>query len=216
MVPERAYQRRLPAARPLTPDLISVRRHPAGFFEGQARPGSGRHGEIIGSFLQSDVQGDLETARTLLGEIAAAERGENPQPAGVGNAFSIAITPDGAVILNAVVEGAVPERYRLAELRAALETWIAAIESAPPGRSLTPRASLVAGNIQRKTHSGQSGNRFRADKLLILRNNRVQIPTWLNREINPKNREIKSMIRVLNRPNMEIATGQTGAAAVAG
>jgi hypothetical protein len=26
----------------------------------------------------------------------------------------------------------VPERYRLAELRAALETWIAAIESAPP------------------------------------------------------------------------------------
>jgi len=43
----------------LTADLISVRRHPAGFFEGQARPGSGRHGEIIGSFLQSDVQGDL-------------------------------------------------------------------------------------------------------------------------------------------------------------
>jgi hypothetical protein len=67
-----------------------------------------------------------------------------------------------------------------------------------------------------KPDSGRSGNRFRADKLLILGNNRVQIPTWLNREINPKNREIKSMIRVLNRPNMEIATGQTGAAAVAG
>jgi len=116
----------------LTADLISVRRHPAGFFEGQARPGSGRHGEIIGSFLQSDVQGDLETARMLLAETAAAERGENPQPAGVGNAFSIAITPDGAVIRNAVVEGASAERYSLPELRAALETWIAAIESVPP------------------------------------------------------------------------------------
>ena len=108
--------------------LITVRRHPAGFLEGEARPGSGRHGEIVGSFLQSDVQGDLETARTLLAEIAAAERGENPQPGGVGNAFSIAISPDGAVIRNAVVEGAVPERYSLAELRAALETWIEAIE----------------------------------------------------------------------------------------
>lgn len=114
------------------PGLLTVRQHPAGYFEGRARPGSGRHGEILASFLQSDVQGDLETARTLLAETAAAERGENPQPAGVGNAFSIAITPDGAVIRNAVVEGASAEPYSLSELRAALETWIAAIESVPP------------------------------------------------------------------------------------
>ncbi len=31
-------------------------------------------------------------------------------------------------IRNAVIEGAAPERYSLAELRAALEAWIAAIE----------------------------------------------------------------------------------------
>jgi len=110
------------------PALISVRRHPAGFFEGQARPGSGRRGEILASFLQSDIQGDLETARMLLAEIAAAERGEKPQPGGVGNAFSITISPDGAEIRNAVVESAVPEHYSLAELRGVLETWIGAIE----------------------------------------------------------------------------------------
>ena len=110
------------------PGLISVRRHPAGFLEGQARPGSGRHGEILASFLQSDVQGDLATARMLLAEVAAAERGEKPQPGGAGNAYSITITPDGAVIRNAVVADAPPERYRLPELRAALETWIEAIE----------------------------------------------------------------------------------------
>jgi len=110
------------------PGLISVRRHPAGFLEGQARPGSGRHGEILASFLQSDIQGDLETARMLLAEVAAAERGEKPQPGGAGNAYSITITPDGAVIRNAVVADAPPERYRLPELRAALETWIEAIE----------------------------------------------------------------------------------------
>ena len=110
------------------PGLITVRRHPVGFFEGRAQPRSGRRGEIMASFLQSDIQGDLETARMLLAETAAAERGERPQPGGVGNAFSITISPDGAVIRNAVIEGAAAERYSLAELRAALETWVAAIE----------------------------------------------------------------------------------------
>ena len=110
------------------PSLVRVRRDPAGFLEGRARPGSGRHGEILASFLQSDVQGDLATARMLLTETAAAERGKAPQPGGAGNAFSITISPEGAVIRNAVVEDAVPERYSLAELRAALETWIVALE----------------------------------------------------------------------------------------
>jgi hypothetical protein len=112
------------------PGLVRVRRDPAGFLEGRARAGSGRHGEILASFLQSDVQGDLETARMLLTETAAAERGEDPKPGGAGNAFSITISPEGAMIRNAVVEGAAPERYSLAELRAALETWIAALERA--------------------------------------------------------------------------------------
>ena len=110
------------------PGLISIRRHPAGFLEGRARPGTGRRGETLASFLQSDVQGDLETARLLLAEVSAAERGEASQPGGAGNAFSITITPDGGMIRNAVLEGAVPERYPLAELREALEAWIAAIE----------------------------------------------------------------------------------------
>jgi hypothetical protein len=121
------------------PGLVRVRRHPAGFLEGRARPASGRHGEILASFLQSDVQGDLETARMLLAETAAAERGEPPQSGGAGNAFSITIAPEGAVIRNAVVEGAAPERYSLAELRAALETWIAVLERTR--HSTTPPAA---------------------------------------------------------------------------
>jgi hypothetical protein len=110
-------------------NLVSARLHPARFLEGRARRGTSRHGEILASFLQSDVQGDLATTREFLDKIAAAERGEKPRPGGVGNAFSIAIAPDGAVIRNAVLEGAMPERYTLGELRAALETWIAAIEA---------------------------------------------------------------------------------------
>lgn len=111
-------------------DLVSARRHPTGFIEARARPATGHRGEILASFLQSDVQADLVTAHALLDEIAAADRGEAPQPAGIGNAFSLAITPEGAIIRNAVMEGALPERYDLDELRAALETWIVAIERA--------------------------------------------------------------------------------------
>ena len=111
-------------------DLVKVHYHPAGYLEGRAKPGSGRHGEILASFLQSDIQGDLDTARMFLAEIAAAERGEPPQPGGAGNAFSIAISPDGAVLRNAVMAGAEPEHYSLTELRAAVEAWIAAIEHA--------------------------------------------------------------------------------------
>ena len=74
--------------------LITVRRHRTGHLEGRARPGSGRHGEILASFLQSDMQGDLAAARALVAEISAVERGEAPQPAAVGNAYSIAISPD--------------------------------------------------------------------------------------------------------------------------
>lgn len=110
--------------------LITARRYPRGHLEGRPRRGSGRRGEILASFLQSDVQADLATARAFLDEIAAAERGEEPQPGGVGNAFSVAITPAGAVIRNAVIEGAEPEQYSLEELRAALEMWVAAIERA--------------------------------------------------------------------------------------
>lgn len=113
--------------------LVGVRLHPAGFLEGRAQSGSGRHGEVLASFLQSDMQGDLASARALLAEIAAAERGEASQPGGVGNAFSITIAANGAVIRNSVVEGALPERYSLGELRTALETWIAAIERARRG-----------------------------------------------------------------------------------
>jgi hypothetical protein len=113
--------------------LIRVRRRRPGFLQGIARSGSGRPGKILASFLQSDVQGDLAHAQALLAEIAGIERGEAPQPAAVGNAFSITIAADGAVIRNIAVEGALPQRVGFGDLRAALETWIAAIERSKDG-----------------------------------------------------------------------------------
>ena len=117
-------------ARSGTVGLVIARRHPAGHLEAQAVRGSGRRGEVLASFLQSDVQADLESARSLLARVGAAERGEAPQPAAVGNAYSVAVSPEGITIRNEVVENSRPERYGFDEVRRALGIWIAAIERA--------------------------------------------------------------------------------------
>jgi hypothetical protein len=109
--------------------LVAARLNPAGYIEARPRRGSGRHGAVLASFLQSDVQGDAAAARALLSAIAAARRGEPPQPEMLGNAFAIAIAAGGAVLRNIILAEA-PENYTLDEVGAALETWIAAIERA--------------------------------------------------------------------------------------
>ena len=109
--------------------LVATRLNQAGYIEARPRRGTGRHGAVLASFLQSDVQGDAAGARALLATIAAARRGEPPPPEAIGNAFAIAIAADGATLRNVLLAEA-PENYTLDELRAALETWIAAIERA--------------------------------------------------------------------------------------
>ena len=84
----------------------------------------------MAAFLESDVQGDAAAARALLAAIAAMRRGQASQPEAVGNAFAIRIAAEGAVLRNAILDGAAAEHYPLDELAAALETWIAAIERA--------------------------------------------------------------------------------------
>jgi uncharacterized protein YacL (UPF0231 family) len=109
--------------------LVTALRHPAGHLEAHALRGSGRHGEVIASFLQSDIQGDLDAARALLSAVGAAERGDPPLPA-TGNAFTVTVSGDGIELRNAVLADAAPEHYDFAEMRLALGTWIAAIERA--------------------------------------------------------------------------------------
>jgi hypothetical protein len=116
--------------RTLVTGLITARRHPEGHLEGRAVRGSGRRGEVLATFFQSDVQGDLDGARALLAEIGAVERGEAPQPAAIGNAYAVTVSPEGVALRNAVIEGSPPEHYRFDEVRQALGTWIAAIERA--------------------------------------------------------------------------------------
>ena len=110
--------------------LITARRHPAGHLEGRAARGSGRRGQILASFLQGEIQGDLDAARSLLAGIGAVERGEAPQPPATGNAFTLSMSADGIAIRNALIANSRSEHYDFAEMRVALGTWIAAIERA--------------------------------------------------------------------------------------
>ena len=116
--------------RATTSSLIAARRHPAGHLEGRAVRGSGRRGDVLASFLQSDVQGDLEAARALLSEIAAVERGAPPQPAAIGNAYSVTVSPEGVALRNVVIDDSPHQQYAFDEMRRALGTWIAAIDRA--------------------------------------------------------------------------------------
>ncbi len=120
----------MPPSRTAATGLITARRHPAGHLEGRAIRGSGRRGAVLASFLQSDVQGDLDGARALLAEIGAVERGETAQPAAIGNAYAVTVSPEGILLRNAVIEDSPPEHYGFDELRQALGTWIAAIARA--------------------------------------------------------------------------------------
>jgi hypothetical protein len=108
--------------------LVAARRHPDGYLEARPHRASGRRGRMLAGFLQSNLQGDAAAARALLAEIAAVRRGEPPQPGSIGNAFAIRIAADGAALRNVILDDAPPEHYRLDELGAALEAWLAAIE----------------------------------------------------------------------------------------
>jgi hypothetical protein len=109
--------------------LVIARLNRAGYLEARPRRGSGRHGAVLASFLQSDVQGDAGAVRNMLAAIAAARRGEPPPPEAFGNAFAIAIAASGAMLRNVVLADP-PEKYTLDELEAALATWSAAIAQA--------------------------------------------------------------------------------------
>jgi hypothetical protein len=110
--------------------LITVRPHPEGYLEGRPVRGSDRRGALLARFLQSDVQSDVAAARALLAEIGAVEAGQAPQPAAIGNAYSVTISRDGVLVRNALIEGSRPQHYGCDEMRLALGIWIAAIERA--------------------------------------------------------------------------------------
>jgi hypothetical protein len=85
--------------------------------------------DLLRLFLESDVQGSVASARDLLDALDRVETGALDRWERTGNAHTLTITPQGAVIEPEFEPEPRELRLSLADLRAALCGWIDWIES---------------------------------------------------------------------------------------
>jgi hypothetical protein len=79
--------------------------------------------QVVGWFLEQDIQGSRRTADELLAEIEGIASGCQTGWSGTGNAFHLALTPAGAEI-ECLWDEAIPAcRVGLAELGEAVRGW---------------------------------------------------------------------------------------------
>ncbi|MFL6203454.1 MAG: hypothetical protein ACJ76J_30170 [Thermoanaerobaculia bacterium] len=77
-------------------------------------------GDLLARYLESDVQDSPELARLLLGLVDRVASGDLEGWEGTGNAFTLALAPEGATIQPEFGFDAEPCRVSLDELRQAL------------------------------------------------------------------------------------------------
>lgn len=85
-------------------------------------------GEAVAGFLESDLQGSVESAREVLRALDAVESGEIPDWDRTGNAYTLTLTPEEATFWNEMDEDAEPYALSLAEARRAVADWVAFLE----------------------------------------------------------------------------------------
>jgi len=93
--------------------------------------GRGRYARLA-AFLQSDVQGSRALLRRIVRAVEAVESGEEERWEASGNAFTLILTADGAVIESSQ-DAEEPALLSLADLRAALGEWAEHLSSDPNG-----------------------------------------------------------------------------------
>lgn len=85
-------------------------------------------GETVAGFLESDLQGSVESAHEVLRALDAVESGEIPDWDRTGNAYTLTLTPEGATFWNEMDEDAKPYALSLAETRRVMGDWVAFLE----------------------------------------------------------------------------------------
>ncbi len=81
--------------------------------------------DLVARFLESDVQGSVATAQDLLGLVDRVESGELESWEGTANIHTLSLGPDGGILVDELDESSPPQNVSLADLREALEAWIA-------------------------------------------------------------------------------------------
>jgi hypothetical protein len=95
------------------------------------RSGSGRTGEFVAAFLESDIQGSIKSANQILEELHKVEFGVVPSWTRNGNAYILTIAPSLVLLQDQYVEEEENNTVslKLYELRDAVEEWKAAIDT---------------------------------------------------------------------------------------
>ena len=101
------------------------------------------HGqELLGRYLEGDLQTDVRHARQVAHAVDRVAAGELPSFSETGNAHTLTLTPAGAVIESELDEQAPALALPLADLRAAVGAWIAFLEK---GSGAPPRPAGLVG-----------------------------------------------------------------------
>jgi uncharacterized protein YacL (UPF0231 family) len=85
-------------------------------------------GRAVSGFLESDLQDSAEAAREILRAVDAVEAGREPSWERTGNAHTLTLSPEGAMIQDENDEDSKPHALSLVELRRAVADWISFLE----------------------------------------------------------------------------------------
>jgi uncharacterized protein YacL (UPF0231 family) len=86
------------------------------------------HGRLAAGFLESDLQDSPAAAREVLRALDAVESGREPSWERTGNAYTLTLSPEGALIQDENAEDAKPRSFSLPEIRKILMDWVSFLE----------------------------------------------------------------------------------------
>jgi uncharacterized protein YacL (UPF0231 family) len=83
----------------------------------------------VAGFLESDLQDSPAAALEILEAIDEVESGGAPSWRRTGNAYTLTISPEAAVIEDEMNDEAEPYRLTLAEIRGIVEDWLSFLDN---------------------------------------------------------------------------------------
>ena len=85
-------------------------------------------GEMVAGFLESDLQGSIASAHEVLRALDAVESGELTDWERTGNAYTLALSAEGATFWNEMDEEAEPYTLSLAQTRQVVADWVSFLD----------------------------------------------------------------------------------------
>jgi uncharacterized protein YacL (UPF0231 family) len=97
---------------------------------GDARARGRGRGKALAAFLESDLQGSAVSAREVLRALDDVQAGRRESWERTGNAYTLTLSPESAVLQDEMDEEAEPVSFPLSEVREAVAGWVSFLEGA--------------------------------------------------------------------------------------